>query len=181
MFSLSTQCALRRAVTAQKFVCRSCLRFNSSASLSDPPLQDAKPVKSTRPARKGRTIFSGIQPTGIPHLGNYLGALREWVKLQNEAKRCDILLYSIVDLHAVTIKQDPEELQQKRKELFMSLLAIGLDPARSIIFQQSQNPHHAELMWLLSCHASLGYLSRMTQWKVYPKRQPTTYRLETHH
>lgn len=110
-------------------------------------------------------IFSGIQPTGVPHLGNYLGALRQWVRLQDEAARSTTLLFSIVDLHAITIKQDPKELQKWRREMLASLLAIGLDPARCIIFAQSSVKQHAELMWILSCGASMGYLGRMTQWK----------------
>ena len=87
------------------------------------------------PSRK--TIFSGIQPTGIPHLGNYLGALKGWVKQQNEAEDDTKLIYSLVDLHAITIKQDPAQLRQWRKESLAVLLAIGLDPQRSTIFYQS--------------------------------------------
>ncbi|KAK4543140.1 hypothetical protein LTR36_005918 [Oleoguttula mirabilis] len=112
-----------------------------------------------------RTIFSGIQPTGVPHLGNYLGALRQWVKLQDEASSDTTLIYSLVDLHAITIRQDPKQLRQWKKDSLAMLLAIGLDPQRSIIFHQSDVPAHAELMWILSCQASTGYLGRMTQWK----------------
>ncbi|RDI82628.1 hypothetical protein Vi05172_g7530 [Venturia inaequalis] len=112
-----------------------------------------------------RTIFSGIQPTGIPHLGNYLGALKGWVNQQNEADAGTKLIYSLVDLHAITIKQDPKQLRLWRKESLAVLLAIGLDPKRSTIFYQSHVPAHSELMWILSCTASVGYLSRMTQWK----------------
>jgi tryptophanyl-tRNA synthetase len=114
-----------------------------------------------------QVIFSGIQPTGVPHLGNYLGALRQWVKLQNEAPSNATILYSIVDLHAITVRQDPVQLRQWRREMLASLLAVGLDPKRSIIFYQSDVAAHSELMWILSCYASMGYLSRMTQWKVY--------------
>ena len=113
-----------------------------------------------------KVIFSGIQPTGVPHLGNYLGALRQWVKLQQDADAETTLLYSVVDLHAITVRQDPSQLRQWRKEMLASLLAVGLDPKRSIIFCQSAVPAHSELMWILSCNASMGYLSRMTQWKV---------------
>jgi tryptophanyl-tRNA synthetase len=113
----------------------------------------------------GKTIFSGIQPTGVPHLGNYLGALRQWVKLQDEAESSTRLIYSLVDLHAITIRQDPAQLRQWKKESLAMLLAIGLDPNRSIIFHQSEVSAHAELMWILSCQASTGYLGRMTQWK----------------
>lgn len=115
------------------------------------------------PARK--VIFSGIQPTGIPHLGNYLGALQKWVQLQNDAEADTTLIYSLVDLHALTIHQDPAQLRQWRKEALAILLAIGLNPARSMIFFQGDVPAHSELMWILSCQASTGYLSRMIQWK----------------
>jgi tryptophanyl-tRNA synthetase len=115
--------------------------------------------------RKNRTIFSAIQPTGIPHLGNYLGALKPWVKLQNEARAGDRLLFSIADLHAITVRQDPDQLMQWRREMFASFLAVGLDPQKSILFAQSSVHSHSELMWVLSCFASMGYLSRMTQWK----------------
>lgn len=83
------------------------------------------------------TIFSGIQPTGVPHLGNYLGALREWVKLQNTAAQDTRLIFSIVDLHALTVPQESRQLRKWRKEAFATLLAIGLDPNRSTIFFQS--------------------------------------------
>jgi tryptophanyl-tRNA synthetase len=92
---------------------------------------------STLQSPKQKTIFSGIQPTGIPHLGNYLGALKGWVKQQNEAEDDTNLIYSLVDLHAITIKQDPAQLRQWRKESLAVLLAIGLDPKRSTIFYQS--------------------------------------------
>lgn len=115
--------------------------------------------------QRPNTIFSGIQPTGVPHLGNYLGALREWVKLQDEAETSTRLIYSLVDLHAITIRQEPAQLRQWKKESLAMLLAIGLDPQRSTIFHQSDVPAHSELMWILSCQASTGYLGRMTQWK----------------
>lgn len=115
--------------------------------------------------RQPRIIFSGIQPTGIPHLGNYLGALQQWVKLQDSASPDTTLLYSLVDLHAITAAQNPEQLRQWKRESLATLLAVGLDPERSILFNQSDVPAHSELMWILSCNASVGYLSRMTQWK----------------
>lgn len=92
---------------------------------------------STAPANPSRITFSGIQPTGIPHLGNYLGALREWVRLQDNATPEEQLIYSIVDLHALTVPQEAEKLRQWRREAFAMLLAIGLDPNRSTIFFQS--------------------------------------------
>lgn len=91
---------------------------------------------NSSPLRPG-VIFSGIQPTGIPHLGNYLGALQQWAKLQDEAAPSTTLIYCVVDLHAITIRQEPEQLRQWRKEMLASLLAVGLDPKRSIIFNQS--------------------------------------------
>ncbi|KAF4223719.1 hypothetical protein CNMCM6457_000001 [Aspergillus fumigatiaffinis] len=112
-----------------------------------------------------QTVFSGIQPTGVPHLGNYLGALREWVRLQNAAKEGTRLFFSIVDLHALTVPQDASQLRNWRKETFATLIAVGLDPNRSTIFYQSAVHAHAELFWILCTIASMGYLSRMTQWK----------------
>ena len=84
-----------------------------------------------------RTIFSGIQPTGVPHLGNYLGALREWVRLQDDATEETSLYFSIVDLHALTVPQENGQLRRWRKEAFATLIAVGLDPSRSTIFYQS--------------------------------------------
>lgn len=122
-----------------------------------------------------KVIFSGIQPTGVPHLGNYLGALSQWVALQEVATAANSggggtttptrLLFSVVDLHAITLPQEAAQLRRWRREMLAALLAVGLDPARSTIFHQSSVPAHAELMWVLSCTASMGYLSRMTQWK----------------
>ena len=86
---------------------------------------------------KAHVIFSGIQPTGVPHLGNYLGALQQWVQLQNEASPSTHLLYSIVDLHAITSNQDADQLRGWKRETLATLLAIGLDPERSTIFYQS--------------------------------------------
>ncbi|CAG9944533.1 unnamed protein product [Clonostachys rosea f. rosea IK726] len=122
-----------------------------------------------------RVIFSGIQPTGIPHLGNYAGALSQWVQLQDTEPSTSKLIFSVVDLHAITTPQPPQQLRQWRREALAALLAIGLHPDRATIFFQSSGalltacypkvPAHSELMWILSCTASVGYLSRMTQWK----------------
>ncbi|OAX36009.1 tryptophanyl-tRNA synthetase [Rhizopogon vinicolor AM-OR11-026] len=112
-----------------------------------------------------RVILSGIQPTGIPHLGNYLGALSNWVKLQKSAAPGDELLFSIVGWHALTLPQDPAALLAARNDMLAVLLAIGIDPGRSIIFHQDHNPHHTELGWILSCITPMGKLRRMTTWK----------------
>ncbi|PYH98932.1 tryptophanyl-tRNA synthetase [Aspergillus ellipticus CBS 707.79] len=118
-----------------------------------------------RPPGITHTIFSGIQPTGVPHLGNYLGALREWVRLQNDGTEGTRFFFSIVDLHALTVPQESIQLRKWRKEALATLLAVGLDPSRSTIFYQSTVQAHAELFWILCTVASMGYLSRMTQWK----------------
>ena len=106
-------------------------------------------------------IFSGIQPSGIPTLGNYLGALRNWASLQ-EGHEC---IYCVVDLHAITAFQDPRELAMQTREMAATLLAIGIDPAKHIVFLQSAVRAHAQLAWIFNCVARLGWLNRMTQFK----------------
>ena len=108
-----------------------------------------------------KRIFSGVQPTGNLHLGNYLGAIRNWVRLQDEFE----CLFCIVDLHAITQWQDPKELAASTREVTAGLLAAGIDPKRNIIFNQSQVSGHAELAWIFNCVARLGWLNRMTQFK----------------
>ena len=108
-----------------------------------------------------KRIFSGAQPTGSLHLGNYLGALRNWVALQDEYES----FYCIVNLHAITVAQDPKELKKKTLDLARIYLAAGIDPAKSTIFIQSDVAAHAELAWVLSCVARMGELERMTQFK----------------
>ncbi len=105
--------------------------------------------------------FSGIQPTGSLHLGNYLGALKQWVKLQRE-KDC---IFSIVDLHAITIPQDPVELREDIFRVFALYMAAGIDVNRNIVFVQSQIKEHVELSWCLSCITPMGWMNRMTQFK----------------
>lgn len=106
-------------------------------------------------------VFSGIQPTGNLHLGNYLGAIRNWVTMQ-DAHEC---IYCIVDLHAITLRQDPKVLRSGIREMAAALLASGIDPKRAILFPQSQVQVHAELAWVLMCTARMGWLNRMTQFK----------------
>ena len=106
-------------------------------------------------------IFSGVQPTGNLHLGNYLGAIRNFVALQHNYES----IYCVVDLHAVTVWQDPAELARHTREVTAAYLAAGIDPRTSIIFNQSQVPAHAQLGWLFNCVARLGWLNRMTQFK----------------
>ncbi len=114
-------------------------------------------------------VFSGIQPTGSPHIGNYLGALKNWVKMQHEYE----CIWGIVDLHAITVYQKPEELRQKIVELAGMLIAIGLDPKHTSIVVQSMIPAHAELSWLLTCVTPIGWLERMTQYKSKAQAQET--------
>jgi len=108
----------------------------------------------------------------VPHIGNYLGALQQWVKLQNEASPKTTLLFSIVDLHAITVNQNPGQLRSACHQMLAALLAVGLDPKRSIIFFQSDVDAHEKLMWILSCRAQMGNLSRMTQWKARVMQTP---------
>ena len=106
-------------------------------------------------------VFSGIKPTGPVQLGNLLGALRRWVVEQDDAET----IYCVVDLHALTVPQDPAELQGRTLELAQLLLAVGIDPDRSTLFVQSHVPEHTELSWILECTAAFGELRRMTQFK----------------
>ncbi|MEM6617312.1 MAG: tryptophan--tRNA ligase [Pseudomonadota bacterium] len=106
-------------------------------------------------------VFSGMQPTHALHLGNYLGAMVNWVKMQ-DTHDC---IYCVVDLHAVTVFQDPEELASNIREVTAAYIACGIDPERSILFNQSQVPEHAELAWVFNCVARMGWLNRMTQFK----------------
>ena len=110
--------------------------------------------------RKKRAL-SLIQPSGIPTLGNYLGAMRNWVALQEEFD----CIFGVADLHAVTVRQEPAKLRQRTYEVYALLLAVGLNPQKSLVFVQSQVPAHAELGWLLGCCTQFGELSRMTQFK----------------
>ena len=112
-------------------------------------------------AEEKQTIFSGMQPSGFITLGNYLGALRNWTQLQEEYQ----CLYCIVDLHAITVRQDPASLRRQSRELLMQYIAAGLDPEKNIVYVQSHVPAHAELGWVLNCFTYMGELSRMTQFK----------------
>ena len=117
---------------------------------------------------KRKRIFSGIQPTNTPHLGNYLGALVNWIKLQDDYD----CTYSIVDLHSITVRQDPVKLKKQINESYALLLAMGVDPEKSTAFVQSHNCQHAELSWVLSCYTQFGELSRMTQFKDKSAKHP---------
>ena len=112
------------------------------------------------PARKGR-ILSGIKPTGDLHLGNYLGALRNWVAMQKDFE----CLFCVVDLHAITVWQEPKELLHATREVAAGMIASGVDPAASTLFVQSHVPAHSQLAWVFDCVARLGWLNRMTQFK----------------
>jgi tryptophanyl-tRNA synthetase len=106
-------------------------------------------------------IFSGIQPSGDLHIGNYIGAIQQWVRHQNDYEN----YFCVVDLHAITVEQDPAALKKAIRTNIAWYLAAGLDPKKSVIFIQSHNPNHAELGWILNCFTSVGELNRMTQFK----------------
>ncbi len=113
-----------------------------------------------QPERKKR-IFSGIQPSGCVTLGNYLGAIKNWVDLQDDYE----CLFSVVDLHSITVRQEPAELRKRCVEFLSLFLACGLDPEKNIMYFQSHVPQHAELSWILNCYTYMGELNRMTQFK----------------
>jgi tryptophanyl-tRNA synthetase len=106
-------------------------------------------------------VFSGIQPSGDLHLGNYLGAIRRFVPLQQTHET----IYCVVDMHAITVWQEPEQLRRSTRELAAAYVAAGIDPKKSIIFNQSRVHQHAELAWIFNCVARMGWMNRMTQWK----------------
>jgi tryptophanyl-tRNA synthetase len=110
---------------------------------------------------QGMRIFSGVQPTGNLHLGNYLGAIRNWVRLQHEYES----IFCVVDMHAITVWQEPSELVASTRHVAAAMIACGIDTTKSIIFNQSQVPGHAQLAWVFNCVARLGWLNRMTQFK----------------
>lgn len=122
---------------------------------------------ATRSTSKRPRVFSGIQPSGMLHLGNYLGAIQQWVAGQDEKEQ----FISIVDLHAITVPQDPETLRLQTRDLAALLLASGIDPQRTTLFVQSHVRAHAEGAWILNCITPLGWLERMTQYKTKAVRQ----------
>ncbi len=115
-----------------------------------------------------KTVFSAIQPTGVPTIGNYIGALRNWAVMQDEY-RC---IYSVADLHSVTVSIVPATLRKNTYDMLALLLAVGIDPDKSILFVQSHVPAHAELTWLLNCNTQFGEARRMTQFKDKSSRHP---------
>ncbi len=108
-----------------------------------------------------KIVFSGIQPTGNIHIGNLIGAIRHWVASQDEFDN----IFCVVDLHSITVPQDPKVLASKTRELIGLLISAGIDPTRSVIFVQSQISAHAELAWILNCFTPMGWMQRMTQFK----------------
>src|SRR5215467_7227049 len=113
------------------------------------------------PARHSQLAFSGIQPSGKLHLGNYLGAMKNWVKLQDKMP----CIYCVVDMHAITVWQEPAELKRATREVTAAYIAAGVDPSRSILFNQSQVSAHAELAWVFNCTARIRWLNTMTKFK----------------
>jgi tryptophanyl-tRNA synthetase len=126
------------------------------------PTKAEQTAPARQPARKARErVFSGIKPSGTPTLGNYIGAIRNWVNDQDDYDN----IFCVVDLHAITVPQDPAELRENTRQLAALLVACGIDPARSILFVQSHVSAHAELAWILDCVTPTGWLNRMTQFK----------------
>ncbi|MCG7573468.1 tryptophan--tRNA ligase [Phaeobacter sp. CNT1-3] len=125
-------------------------------------MSDAVQTQSTQNAGFTPRVFSGIQPSGGLTLGNYLGAIKRFVEKQADGIET---IFCVVDLHAITVWQDPEALRKQTRELTAGYLAAGIDPAKSILFNQSQVKEHAELGWLFNCVARMGWMQRMTQWK----------------
>lgn len=108
-----------------------------------------------------KNVYSAIQSSGIPSLGNYLGAIKNWVDMQNEYN----CIFSIADLHSLTVRREPSQLRKYSRDMFLLLLAIGLDPEKNIIYFQSHVHEHCELAWILNCYTYMGELNRMTQFK----------------
>ena len=117
--------------------------------------------ETTAPQERKPIIFSAIQPTGIMTLGNYLGAIKNWADLQDQYD----CIYSVANLHAITVRQDPAKLKKATLEIYALVMACGIDPQKSLFFVQSHVPAHAELAWVLNCHTQFGELNRMTQFK----------------
>jgi tryptophanyl-tRNA synthetase len=117
-----------------------------------------------------KTVFSGIQPSGNLHIGNYIGAISQWVKIQNERDA----IFCVVDLHAITVSQDPVQLKEKALEIAALYLACGIDPKKAHIFVQSENPDHTTLTWILNCITPFGQLERMTQFKEKSQKYEVT-------
>ncbi len=135
-------------------------RASGAAKARAPKAAPAAKTKTGQPKRE--RVFSGIQPTNTPHIGNYLGAIRHWVAEQDLYDN----IFCVVDLHAITLPQDPNELRVAVRRLAALLLACGIDPNRSALFVQSHLHEHAELAWILNCMTPTGWLNRMTQFKV---------------
>ena len=108
-----------------------------------------------------KVIYSAMQPSGVPSLGNYLGALKNWKNLQDEYN----CIYGIANMHALTVRQNPTDLRQRTRNLIILFMALGIDPEKNILYVQSDVSAHAELAWILNCFTYMGELSRMTQFK----------------
>ena len=135
--------------------------------MNDKTNDKAERTSNTTTFKKKPRVFSGIQPSGNLHLGNYLGAIKQFIELQND-NEC---IYCVVDMHAITVPQDPKALREHILDLSALYIAVGLDPEKSILFVQSDVPGHAELNWILTCSSYTGELSRMTQFKAKSNMQ----------
>ncbi|KAK9371114.1 hypothetical protein V1509DRAFT_636789 [Lipomyces kononenkoae] len=132
----------------------------------DRPLSALRILRRGHIRHKGSTVFSGIQPTGVAHLGNYLGALRAWGQVSASTPgQFDNAIFSVVDMHALTVPPPPDKLREYKRTAAALIIACGVNPENCIVYVQSEVPGHAELCWILSCFSDFGYLNRMTQWK----------------
>ncbi|KAK7107665.1 tryptophan--tRNA ligase, mitochondrial-like [Littorina saxatilis] len=154
-----------RAVLTSRTCTRGLLSFLRRSGTNQESGEKEKTKATTKPKQFADCpprVFSGIQPTGIPHIGNYVGAIRNWVDLQH---KFDSILLCVVDLHSITVPQDPKELRQSIFDMAACLIACGIDPEKSILFQQSTVLQHAELAWVLGCQCTLPRLEHLPQWK----------------
>ena len=156
---LATRCASTAATAAEAAAA-------AAAAPATAEQEQAAADGGAKPAQRKR-VLSGVQPTGRLHLGNYLGAIKNWVPLQEEYDT----FFCVVDLHAITVQHDPRELREATRNMAAAYLAAGIDPARASIFVQSHVAAHAELAWLLECTAPMGWLQRMIQFKEKARKQ----------
>lgn len=124
-------------------------------------IKETAAVQTEQPKERKKIVFSAIQPTGVFTLGNYMGAIKNWIPMQDEYN----CLFAVADLHSLTVRQDPIKLRERIMESYALLMACGIDPKKSVLFLQSHVSQHAELSWILNCNTQFGELSRMTQFK----------------
>jgi tryptophanyl-tRNA synthetase len=146
-------------------ICQLNMQMNVSRALSAATKTVVEAKEPKWSMLEGKTVFSAIQPTGVCHVGNYLGALSAWTAMARTAPATSQLIFATADLHAITIPKDPKSLKEWRRLALASIIAAGVDPNRCLVYHQSSVPEHTQLYWILSTLTGMGYLNRMTQWK----------------